>query len=226
MYSRAQPSPRYRELLQMYAEMHTHGERNRGASGASTFAGISLLPYVHDIRRLVSATGAGNLLDYGAGKASLYGLRNFVLPGESERIESVHDYWDVDYVELYDPGYAPHARLPRGTFGGVICTDVMEHCPEEDLAWILDEIFGYAERFVFLTIARYPADKRLPSGENAHITIRPVEWWADHLARASRARPSVTLEARVEELEFVDRARMLRAGVTLRGGAGAVRAEC
>jgi hypothetical protein len=204
----------------MYADMHTHGERFHGVSGKETFEGISLIPHVHTIRRLVAETGAQNLLDYGAGKASLYGLRNFLLPGDSTPIETVHDFWDVDFVELYDPGYEPYSKLPQGTFGGVICTDVMEHLPAEDLPWILGEIFGYAERFVFLTIARYEADKRLPNGENAHITIKPAEWWAEVIGSVAASRPSVLWEARVEERKFSDRARLIREGVTLRGGAG------
>jgi hypothetical protein len=202
----------------MYADMHAHGEGGVAATAAETFGGISLAPHVHTIRRLVADTGAQNILDYGAGKAGLYDHRDFALPGETERLESVQDYWDVDFVELYDPGYAPFSSLPQRTFDGVICTDVMEHCPEEDLPWILGEIFGYAERFVFLTIARYPALKRLPNGENAHITLQPAQWWAETIGRVAQARPQVLWQARVEELELADPARLIREGVTLRGG--------
>lgn len=205
----------------MYADMHDHGERQRNKAAAVTFEGISLRPHVRTIRRLIAETGAQNVLDYGAGKGGLYDLRDFALPGETERIESVQDLWDVDFVHLYDPGYAPYAKLPEGTFDGVVCTDVMEHCPEEDLPWILGEIFGYAERFVFVTIARYPAEKHLPNGENAHITIKPAEWWGGLLERVSRNRPGVLWEARVEEAQLADPARLLRHGVTLRGGARA-----
>jgi hypothetical protein len=217
MYTRAQPSPRYRSLLQMYAELHRHGHGGN-STAAETFEGISLIPHVHTVRRLVAETGAQNLLDYGAGKGSLYGLRNVLLPGERTPIESVQDYWDVDYVELYDPGYAPYSKLPGGRYDGVVCTDVMEHCPEEDLPWILGEIFSYANRFVFLTIARYPALKHLPNGENAHITIKPAEWWSALIGEAARSQPGVLWEARVEELALADPVRLIREGVTLRGG--------
>ncbi len=220
MYSRASPSPRYRDLLAMYADMHAHGERDRNKAASETFEGISLRPHVHTIRRLIVETGAQNILDYGSGKAGLYDLRNFVMPGETEPIESVQDYWDVDFVQFYDPGYAPYAKLPVGKFDGVICTDVMEHLPEEDLPWILDEIFGYANRFVFLAIALYPAEKRLPNGENAHITLKPAEWWDELLREVSRGHPSLLWEARAEQARFADPVRRLRQGVTLRGGVG------
>ncbi len=89
-------------------------------------------------------------------------------------------------MRCYDPGYAPHSARPPGRFDGVISTDVLEHCPEEDLAWILEEIFGYATRFVYLNVACYPARKTLPNGENAHATVRPPDWWRDKVAAASR----------------------------------------
>ena len=53
----------------------------------------------------------------------------------------------------------------------------MEHCPEEDIPWILDEIFQHAKKFVYVNIACYPAQKTLPDGQNAHCTIKPKEWW-------------------------------------------------
>ena len=81
----------------------------------------------------------------------------------------------------------------------MVCTDVLEHCPEEDLGWILGEIFGFARRAVYLCIAAYPAKKHLPSGENAHITIKPLAWWAERLEQAADARPGVRWQAVVEE---------------------------
>jgi hypothetical protein len=43
----------------------------------------------------------------------------------------------------------------------------------------LPRLFGYARRFVFANVACYPAAKTLPNGENAHCTIRPVEFWRE-----------------------------------------------
>ena len=83
----------------------------------------------------------------------------------------------VDRIVCYDPGYPPFSTLPTEKFDAVICTDVMEHCPEDDLPWILDEIFGFARHFVYGNIASYEALKRLPNGENAHCTVQPPEWW-------------------------------------------------
>jgi hypothetical protein len=97
----------------------------------------------------------------------------------------------VEAIKLFDPAYEPYEKLPTGTFDGVLCTDVLEHCPEEDIDWIIEELFGFAEKLVFCTIACYPARKRLPSGENAHVTLKNPGWWIDRIGAAAAKRNGV-----------------------------------
>jgi hypothetical protein len=180
-------------------QMHEQGATQHGIAPEQTFNGMSLLPQAVRIKRLVERTGASTLLDYGSGKGVQYDLRPVKAPDGSLH-DSMVDYWDVIAVQCYDPCYEPYSKLPRGKFDGVICTDVLEHCPEEDLPWILDEIFGYAERFVYANIACYPASKRLPNGEDAHCTIKPVAWWRELLLAASAGRPGLVWEVWVQSL--------------------------
>lgn len=175
MYSRSNPSPRYLFLGAMYRQMHGEGEKFLGIPAKETFPGLSLPPQARRIKRLIDLTGAETLLDYGSGKGQQYDAP--IDLGQEGKFESIIDYWDVAGVQCYDPSYEPYSKLPDGKFDGVISTDVLEHCPEEDIPWIVDEIFGFANRFVFANVACYPARKRLPSGENAHCTIKPPDWW-------------------------------------------------
>jgi len=196
-YSREQPSERYRALVEMYRDMHLHGERFLGIAAEKTFDGRSLQKEVVRIKRIIEQTGAATILDYGSGKGRQYDPRRIVVKGQGEW-DSVMDYWGVDEVTCFDPGFAPYSSLPTTTFDGVVSTDVLAHCPEEDIEWIVPEIFSFAERFVYLAVACYPASKRLPSGENAHCTIRPPEWWQAVFDRAAAARPGVIWEAWLE----------------------------
>jgi len=196
-FSRLNPSPRYSSLLTMYGQLHQHGEVQMGLPAAQTFNGMSLSYQVARIKVLAERTSANTLLDYGCGKGVLYEARPFKAP-DGISYDSIVDYWDIVAVHCYDPCYAPYSRLPEGRFDGVISTDVLEHCPEEDLPWILDEIFGYAERFVYANVASYPARKHLPNGENAHCTIKPVAWWDDVLRAASSRHPDVIYEVWVQ----------------------------
>jgi hypothetical protein len=198
-YSRAHPSPRYIELQSLYRAMHEQGETSLGIPPKLTFPGKSLGPQVTRIKRLIERTGAQTVLDYGCGKGLQY--EPYAIRGESgAALPSVIEYWNVDEVVCYDPCYAPYSELPRGSFDGVICTDVLEHCPEEDVSWIVAELFSFASRFVFANIACYPAIKRLANGENAHCTVKPVEWWKELIDGIAAQHPAITWEAWVSTL--------------------------
>jgi hypothetical protein len=196
-YSRAAPSPRYQRLLALYREMHREGEVRLGIPPDQTFPGKSLPPRAGHIKRLIEATGAKTILDYGSGKGSQY----LPMPWKDEggtAYPGIAAWWGVD-VRCYDPGYPKFAELPAGSrFDGVISTDVLEHCPEEDMAWIVGEIFGYASRFVFANVACFPARKHLPNGQNAHCTIRPLKWWRQVFEQVARAHPGVLYELRLQ----------------------------
>jgi len=210
-YSRSNPSARYRSLVELYGRMHAEGDPQAGRSASQVFSGQSLLPQLARIKRLVARTGAENLLDYGCGKARIYDLSDIPVPDHGT-VESVVAYWDVAGVCFYDPGYAPFRELPAGKFDGVIATDVLEHCPEEDLPWILEEIFGYARLFVFANVASYPARKSLPNGENAHCTVRAADWWRALVEGVAARHPGVLWEVWVEDRDAQNRSIDLRLG--------------
>jgi hypothetical protein len=181
-YTRDHPSPQYTALLGFYRDMHREGYRRRqgqteeAIAGANAYPGDQLLHYARPIGDLIRRHGVRRLLDYGAGKGAQYreDLR-IRLPDGSAEFPGIKAYWGVQSVECYEPalGNPP----PDGRYGGVICTDVLEHCFAGDLPWIVDELFGLAEAFVFANVACYPASALLPNGENAHVTLRPAAWW-------------------------------------------------
>jgi hypothetical protein len=194
-FSRDNPSPRYQRLLHQYQVMHREGETHLGIPPDKTFPGKSLPPQAGRVKRLIDLTGARTILDYGCGKGQQYLPMPFT-DGTGVTHPDIPSWWGVK-VSCYDPGYAPYSTLPEGVFDGVICTDVLEHCPEEDMEWIVGELFGYARRFVFANVACFPAVKRLPSGQNAHCTVRPAKWWRALIERVSRRHPNVLYEFRV-----------------------------
>jgi hypothetical protein len=194
------PSPRYLRLIEEYRWMHENGEPLRGIPAEKTFKGHSLLPQVHHVRRLVRETGARTLLDYGSGKGLQYRFKEFTGPDESTAYAGVQAYWGVTEVRCYDPAYAPFSALPTGQFDGVVCTDVLEHCPEEDIDWILGELFAFARLFVFANVACFPALKTLPSGANAHCTVKPAQWWQERIGRAMQGSTGVRCEFRLAYL--------------------------
>lgn len=193
---RDNPSARYRELLEQYRSLHRDGDLAKGIPAKQMFDGRSLPRQATRIKALVAKTRTKGLLDYGCGKGAVYLAPRFMEGAQSWN--GIGAYWGVERVHLYDPGHEPYSKLPEGRFEGVICTDVLEHCPAEDMPWIVGELFGYAERFVFANVACYPAGKTLPNGENAHCTIQPVSFWKEIFESAAQARPGVLWEVWVD----------------------------
>ena len=196
-YSRANPSTRYGDMLNQYRCMHTEGEKFLGLPPERTFPGQSLFAQAGRIKDMILRHSARSVLDYGSGKGMQYQPMPIRVEGIGEW-PSIQAFWDVDQIYCYDPCYQPFNKLPDRKFDAVISTDVLEHCPEEDIPWIIDEIFSYANRFVFANVACYPAKKRLPSGENAHCTIRPPEWWESILLETSARYAGVAWEVWVQ----------------------------
>ena len=196
VYSRENPSPRYRELVGLYRKMHREGIPELGTKPSNVFTGKSLVPHLPLIKQLVAQHRAASLLDYGAGKGSLYRMTNIKLR-TGETIANIASYLGVKRIVCYDPGVEEHSSIPSEQFDGVISTDVLEHCPEQDLPWIVEEMFAMARKFVFANIACFPASKKLPNGENAHCTIRPPAWWQTIIAPIEARYPAVTAKFQI-----------------------------
>jgi hypothetical protein len=197
-YSRLAPSARYRELLAQYQDLHRHGERRLNLPAEKTYNGTSLPRHAGRIKGLIEAHAARTLLDYGSGKGHQYQPMEVRL-SDGRQYPSIPEFWGVQ-VTCYDPAYEPFRQLPNGTFDGVISTDVLEHCPEDDIPWILEEMFAFARRFVFANVACYPAMKHLPNGENAHCTVRPKAWWQAQLNRVGGKFPQVRFDFLLDEV--------------------------
>jgi hypothetical protein len=195
-YSRQSPSPRYQELLGMYMTMHVEGESSVKPA-AATFPGHSLPAHAGRIKALLNHCGSRTLLDYGSGKGNQY-RPTHVTTTDGLVFNSIPEFWGVT-VRCYDPAYQPFSTYPAEQFDAVISTDVLEHCPEDDVAWIIDEMFSLARHFVYANIACYPAKKHLPNGENAHSTIKPPEWWESFFIAASRNHGNVPYLVLVEQ---------------------------
>lgn len=123
------------------------------------FGGGSLKKHLPNIERLLKDTKSKSVLDYGCGKAK---------------------HHPKGWVG-YDPAVKDKDILPGGTFDAVICTDVLEHVPEEELNETLNNIFSKAEKLVYLSISTKPAKKNLPNGENCHVTVKDKDWWWEQI---------------------------------------------
>lgn len=142
------------EVIDQYRIMHKAGH----------FVGRSVMQWAEPIRDWIKATQSRTVLDYGSGKGFQYS------------IDGIHHRWGVS-VTCYDPAVPGIDVLPPEEFDGVICSDVLEHIPKNEVESVIGTLFAKAEKFVFASVCCRPAKKNLPDGRNCHLTIEPEDWW-------------------------------------------------
>lgn len=126
---------------------------------AKLFNGDSLKAHLREIRKLIKEHDCKTILDYGCGKAN------------------VHKKGKLGDVTLYDPYYEPYSKKPDSTYDMVICTDVLEHVPEDEILQTISSLMAYTNNILFLVISTKPAKKKFSNGENVHLTVKPETWW-------------------------------------------------
>ena len=188
IFTKERPSRRFQDLLALHQEMHEIGRPDEKRGPERTFNGKSLAEHIRPAGDLIKEHGAVSILDFGSGKGALY--QDHPDHPEGSRFKTMAN-WPGVTVTCFDPGYPAFAEEPKGAYDGVISTDVVEHIAADDIPWILDEIFGFAKTFVYVVAACFPAKKKLPNGENAHVTIQPPLWWQSQMERAAVRHPGV-----------------------------------
>jgi hypothetical protein len=139
-----------RYIAPLYLQMHEAGR----------FRGETWKKSMREFEQLVPELQSKVILDFGCGPRG--GVAEHF--GES--------------VISFDPYVPQYSALPwNRKFDVVFSGDVLEHMRLREIQTFLTQIRESAARYVFLVISTRPAGKRLPNGANAHLTVKPSEWW-------------------------------------------------
>ena len=119
--------------------------------------------YAELIAAVINECGADKILDYGAGKG---GLGKALAP---------HIKRPITVLE-YDPAI-PSIATPPEPCPLVACIDVLEHIEPDLLDNVLDDLVRVCSGFFVFTVSTTEAIRFLPDGRNAHLIVKPLEWW-------------------------------------------------
>jgi len=118
------------------------------------------------LRQLIERNSTRNILNWGFGSG--VGIPSF--------LEDLCAASGVQ-VETCDPADPEHATLASAEFDGVVCAGGLDYLPDEDVPWVIDEMFRRARGFIHLTIYDDPPPRTLPDGTRLSGRRRGRAWW-------------------------------------------------
>jgi len=92
----------------------------------------------------------------------------------------------VSWYDLISLSETGHSMRP---ITDVVSTEVLDCLPEEDVPWVLDELFRSAHRKVAVTVTTAPRTSVLVHGIPVSQRPRPESWWVAQLEAASCHHP-------------------------------------
>jgi len=143
--------PEYHDYVAAYKHMHSTGHYGSSA--------VDL--HFERIAKAVLEVNPKSILDYGCGRSDLAAY-----------------FWNdgARRIYKYDPAIAMFDSLPEDEVDMVLCTDMLEHVPMASVDRVLTHIRSKGKVALF-TISLKPARAKLPSGENAHVTLLLRKEW-------------------------------------------------
>ena len=179
--SYSQLSKEYFENLEYYKKMHTEGYKlsnGKTRIPEEAYNEKSTLIFAKLIKEIITKNKINTMLDYGCGKGFFY--KN---PSNQNGLEitSLKNYWGID-IDLYDPCFEENSNLDENkSYDLVVCIDVLEHIPTNDINWVLEKLLTKAKKYLFINVACHPAIALLPNGNNAHVNVQPPKWWHEKI---------------------------------------------
>jgi len=133
------------------------------------------------LKSLVEKTGSATVLEYRFADAAV------ARPVPDQPLAGQ----DGVTVTRYDLGDPSAGGRPAERFDGVVCADALNYIPDEDVPWVIEDLFVLARRFVYVVVENSSGQKMLADGSHLHSRPRDLTWWKTWFEIAAERHPQV-----------------------------------
>lgn len=166
VFTATRPSAQYAKLVERLQAAGT-GSHGKPATQPPTA-----------LRELATKSEAKTILEYG------FGTKNNGADFEDAGIA----------VTRFDRAVASPAEQPSGRFDGVVCGEGLDFVPDEDVPWVVGELFRFARRFVYAAVSDCALTKTLADGARLESRPRARAWWQEHFGAIAAHHPDIHWE--------------------------------
>jgi len=179
VFTADKPSAQFRSLLTQIRASANGGEtKQQPAARPSAFAPTTR---AESLDKLIEKTGPKTLLEYRFAGDAIQHLMRYEPLTEQEGIT----------VTRFDPACQSGDARPATGFDGVVCTDALDFIPDEDIPWVIDDLFDWAKQFVYVTVECSPRGRTLADGTVLCGRQRDPAWWKAAFESAAERHPRI-----------------------------------
>lgn len=177
-----------KRLIELYSHMAKNGfDRTDGVKVESkdAYNSFQIIKFKNILLPSFKKFKIQTVLDYGGG-GSNWDAPNF----DTKTGASAKEFFDLQQIKTFEPARNKNDKVKSDC---VVCIDVLEHVFLADLSAVVRELFSLANKLLIINVACYEASAMLPTGENAHITIREPAWWSGLIAAIASEFPEIEI---------------------------------
>jgi len=126
---------------------------------------------------------------------------------------------EVRSIQRVDPLASEANAVFKGRFDAVVCTDTLEFIPDDDVPWLLDQLFRATDRLLYCRVIETRAASGDPALSRSQPWNRTIEWWHYQFQTVARHHPKVRWQLQLERSGSLP----IKKAVTLDGNESAQR---
>lgn len=192
VFTKHHPSQQFREWRTQGASFSEHSVSAEHVDSKQPLSSQSTLEEQHRkaIEAFAEKADASTVLLY-EGEGRRNGHRQFASPTQELSIN--REIKNTVQWERYNLRGEEGLQTTEAQYDGVVCLNWLNHIPDEDIPWVLDDIWAKARQFVYLALpCSLPSlrERMFPSLSSS-TSNHTIDWWKERIQTAARPHPHI-----------------------------------